>query len=183
MNQRLAPALLFFPMAVIFLGAAFLFPSPLTPLWVFYTFLLGAVWNFLVSELGIPNPRLAEVFPLVMLLIFMGILTQILEKPTSAPMFHAVRGLLVFRTLVFILRVIQGDSKPFSRRMLFLIGLLVFEIAWVVVRVYHLIYQPVSSAETQSGVPVWLNWVDAQALALGVALLTLHAYVSKQKTA
>jgi hypothetical protein len=175
----MAPAKIFYPLAVVFLGAAFLYPSPLMPLLVFYAAILGAIWTFLISELQLPNPKVSEMFPLVMLLFFMGILSQVLGKPTSEPMYHAVRGLLMFRTLVYILRALRSELKPITPRTVVLVTLIAVEMFFIMVRVYHQIYQVGGGAS----IPEWLNWFETKVLAVGVAGLILHAYFEKRPKA
>jgi hypothetical protein len=176
MNQRIYPGKIFYVLALVFLGAMALYPSPLLPLTVFYALIAGAVWSFVSTELKVDYPTMIQMLPSVLLLLLMGVLTQVLNRPTSEALFHAVRGLVMFRALVYILRVLQKSMDPITRPMTLLVAAIVSELFFVIVRVYHLIYP-------LEGMPTWLNWVEAKALAVVVAGLILNAYFKKSRSA
>lgn len=175
MESRLSPAKLFFPLAFFVLAGMFLYPSPLLPMVVAYCVLVGAIWTYLPFQLRIDNPRVKEMAPPLFLLLFMTLLTQALSRPTTETLFHTVRGLILFRTLAFILLKIRVSPDPISRPITVLIGGILFEMVLVGIRVYHLIY-PLSP------MPDYLPYVEVTVLALVVTGLILHAYLQKSRS-
>jgi hypothetical protein len=175
MDSRLSPAKIFYPLALIVFAAIFLFPSPLLPLVAFYCVLVGAMWNYIGQEMQIPHPKVGEMAPPLFLLLFMALLSQVLNKATTETLFHTVRGLVMFRTLTYILLKVRVSPNPISRNMSILVGAIVVEMVFIGIRVYHLIYplQPM---------PEFLPYVEVKILALVVAGLILHAYVKKSRS-
>lgn len=175
MDSRLSPAKLFYPLALIVLTGLYFFPSPLLPLVVFYCVLTGAIWNYLPGQLQIENPLVKEMAPPVFLLLFMAVLTQAMGRPTTETLFHTIRGLVMFRTLAFILLKVRVSPNPIARPLLILIAAIVLEMIFVGIRVYHLIY-PLDP------MPQFLPYVETKILALVVAGLTLHAFLQSRKS-
>jgi cellulose synthase/poly-beta-1,6-N-acetylglucosamine synthase-like glycosyltransferase len=175
MDSRLSPAQLFYPLALIVLTGLYFFPSPLLPLVFFYCILTGAIWNYLPGQLQIENPQVKEMAPPLFLLLFMAVLTQALGRPTTETLFHTVRGLILFRTLTFILLKIRVSPNPIRRPLLILIAGIVLEMIFVGIRVYHLIY-PLEP------MPDYLPYVETKVLALLVAGLTLHAFFQARRS-
>ncbi|MBS1960565.1 MAG: hypothetical protein JST80_13900 [Bdellovibrionales bacterium] len=175
MDSRLSPAKLFYPLALIVFTAILLFPSPLLPLVAFYCLLVGAIWSYVVTDMQIENPKMTEMAPPIFLLLFMGILTQALNRPTTETLFHTVRGLVMFRTLVFILTKVRLSPNPISKPMSVLVAAIVLEMVMIGTRVYHLIY-PLDP------MPTWLGYVETKVLAVTVAALMLYAYFQKNRS-
>lgn len=175
MDSRLSPAKVFYPLALIVFGAMFLFPNPLLPLVAFYCLLVGAIWSYSTQVLQVDDPKLTQLAPPIFLLLFMGVLTQALNRPTTETLFHTIRGLIMFRSLTYILIQVRMSPNPFPKPLVVLVGGIALEMLFVMVRVYHLIY-PLQAP------PAILNVLEVKLLALIVAALMLYAYLQKSRS-
>jgi len=110
--MRIEPFRVFWGLALVsLLGLSWATGSGMA-LVFFYAALSAWIWNLIPVWLEGPLPKMTEIFPAVMLLLFMLLIAAIPVRATSEALFHTAAALVLFRGIIYaLLRIRESRSE------------------------------------------------------------------------
>lgn len=110
--MQIEPFRVFFGIALVSLIGLAWIHSPWMGISFFYAALSGWLWTLSSIWFQVSLPKMTDWFPSIMLLLFMLVLGAAPAKSTSEALFFTAAGLVLFRSVVYLLMRIRNSKNP-----------------------------------------------------------------------
>ena len=167
--MTLSPRILFYVLGFCFLGYSYSRGTGFNYLnsWIWIGYLNALVVGFLYSKLpelfSKERLKINQWFPVGMLVLFMLVLKGVQARPIAEPLFFTASALMMFRTLLLMLTLLQASSKATPKGFLVLVSGIAVALALNGAKVYSAFHRGLEN----------LNWIDSGILRVLVLSLFL----------